>query len=174
MDRILLGRISGAHGIKGWVKVFSHTEPPAQILKYSPWQLQKNGRQGSVDLVEVKDGRQQGKRIIAELDTVKTRNDAEALLGVEIWIDREQLVDPEEGEYYWFQLEGLKVVTLAGENLGVLDHMLETGANDVLVVKPDADSIDDLERLIPFVEPEIVCEIDLEQRRIVVNWDASY
>jgi len=171
LDRIQVGRISGAHGIKGWVKVFSHTEPPEQILEYSPWQLVKKG---SNVTLEVKQGRQQGKRIIAQLEDLESRNDAEALLGAEIWIDQRQLAELEEGEFYWYQLEGLQVMNSAGERLGLLDHLFETGANDVMVVKPDESSIDGRERLIPYVEQQVVLEVDIEAGKIIVNWEADY
>lgn len=171
MDKIQVGRISGAQGIKGWVKVFSFTEPAEQILEYSPWQLKKKGLHLTL---EVKQGRQQGKRIVAQLEDLLTRNDAEALLGADIWIDQQQLAELEEGEFYWYQLEGLQVINSAGQRLGVLDHLFETGANDVMVVKPDENSIDDQERLIPYVEQEVVLKVEMETGEVIVNWEADY
>ena len=95
-------------------------------------------------------------------------------MGYEIWTDSEQLPSLEAGEFYWRQLEGLKVINEKGQYFGRVDHLLETGANDVLVVKADKHSIDDRERLIPYVEPQYIREVDLQQGTIFVNWDAQY
>jgi 16S rRNA processing protein RimM len=91
-----------------------------------------------------------------------------------IRISKSALPALEQDEVYWHQLEGLKVVNGAGELLGVVDHLMETGANDVLVVRHCDDSTDDRERLIPFVEGETIEEIEIAEGRILVNWDKDY
>lgn len=168
---IQLGRINAAYGLKGWVKIYSHTDPIEQILSYSPWQLHKDGKEFQV---EVAKGKVQGKGIIALLVGFEDRDRAESLIGYEVWIDRNRLPQLESGEYYWNQLEGLEVVNQSGISLGKVDHLLETGANDVLVVKPDSGSFDDQERLIPFVEGEVIKEVNLETAIIVVSWETDY
>ena len=170
-QKIQLGRINAAYGLKGWVKIYSHTDPVEQILSYSPWQLRKNGKEFQA---EVAKGKVQGKGVIALLVGFEDRDQAESLIGNEVWIDRVRLPRLEAGEYYWNQLEGLAVINQSGVSLGRVDHLMETGANDVLVVKPDSGSFDDNERLIPYVEGEVVKEVNLETAVIVVAWETDY
>jgi len=139
-------------------------------LNYLPWYLKKGAKQHSVKVVE---GKKQGKGLVALTDGIEDRTQAEELIGSEIWVDKDQLPNLEKGDYYWHQLEGLEVFNEAGEFLGEVSHLFETGANDVLVVKASEKSIDDMERLIPYVEKEIVLEIDLEERRILVAWGSD-
>jgi len=139
-------------------------------LNYVPWYLKKGLKQHSVKVVE---GKKQGKGLVALTDGIEDRTQAEELIGSEIWVDKDQLPNLEKGDYYWHQLEGLEVFNEAGEFLGEVSHLFETGANDVLVVKASEKSIDDMERLIPYVEKEIVLEIDLEERRILVAWGSD-
>ena len=139
-------------------------------MNYLPWYLKKGAKQHSVKVVE---GKKQGKGLVALTDGIEDRTQAEELIGSEIWVDKDQLPNLEKGDYYWHQLEGLEVFNEAGEFLGEVSHLFETGANDVLVVKASEKSIDDMERLIPHVEKEIVLEIDLEERRILVAWGSD-
>ncbi len=169
-EKLLVGKINGVYGVKGWVKVYSYTEPSEQILNYLPWYLKKGAKQHSVKVVE---GKKQGKGLVALTDGIEDRTQAEELIGSEIWVDKDQLPNLVKGDYYWHQLEGLEVFNEAGEFLGEVSHLFETGANDVLVVKASEKSIDDMERLIPYVEKEIVLEIDLEERRILVAWGSD-
>jgi 16S rRNA processing protein RimM len=149
VSEIRLGSINGSHGVKGWVKVFSYTDPVEAILDYQPWILKK----GSITRqVNIQEGQPNGKKLIARLEDVDTREMSDELIGYEIFVDREVLPDLEDGVFYWFQLEGLTVRNTDGVLFGQVDQLLETGANDVLVVKPTADSIDDEERLIPYVK----------------------
>jgi 16S rRNA processing protein RimM len=161
-----VGKVSGVFGVKGWIKVFSFTQPRENILTYSPWYLQKGS-----EIKEVKpvDGRRQGKQIIAAIDGITDRDAAADLSGWEILIDKSQLPAAEEGEYYWADMVGLKVETDQGVALGVVDHLLETGANDVLVVMNGT-----RERLIPFLQQQTVLKIDLENNLMVVDWDPDF
>ena len=165
--KTLLGRISAAHGIKGWVKVFSYTSPLERILDYSPWTLK---HRGIVSQVVVKSLRKQGKGIVTSISEVDNRDDAESLVGSEIW---GELPDLEEGDFYWFQLQGLRVLNTRGDNLGQVEQLMETGANDVLVIGPTPASIDKKSRLIPYVGGSIV-EVSISRGEILVNWLASY
>ncbi len=168
-EEIAIGRITAPYGLKGWVKVFSYTDPIEQIFSYEPWHVIKDGRR----TLNIEESRVQGKRLVARLEGMQNRDDAEALVGAEIRISTDQLPELEEGEYYWHQLEGLTVVNEAGETLGEVSHLTGTGANDVLVVEASRESIDDRERLIPYVDG-VVKEVDLRARRIVVSWDADF
>ena len=163
-DLICVGHVLGAQGIKGWIRVFSNTSPRENIVSYSPWLIEQGD-----ELKEVKvTGRLQGKNVIAKLDGVDDRTQAETLIGCQLYIDPLQLPGLETGEYYWSDLIGLAVETLQAEPLGVVSEMLETGADDVMVLKGDR------ERLIPFVMQDIVREVDLDKRRLVVDWSPEY
>ena len=168
---IRLGSINGSHGIKGWVKVFSYTDPMDAILTYTPWILTKGSTVKEVRLAE---GQRSGKRLVARIEGIDTRNQADELIGFDVLVDQAQLPDLEDGEFYWFQLEGLTVKTTKDLVLGCVDHLMETGANDVLVVEPTPDSVDDQRRLVPFVEPDIVQQVDMANRVIVVDWEPDY
>jgi 16S rRNA processing protein RimM len=160
-----VGKISGVFGVKGWLKIFSYTSPKENILNYSPWLLKKAGE---VKTVEVVGGNLQGSGVIAHIKGVNDRNQAETLLGCEIFILREQLPPASEGEYYWSDLIGLEVVTVGGVVLGIVDSLLETGANDVLIVKGER------ERAVPFIKGQVIVEVDREAGRIVVDWDSDF
>ena len=165
-ELINIGEISGVFGIKGWVKVFSLTEPRENILKYSPWIIKKGDETKEVKLV---DGRRQGKVIVASIDGVTDRDVAAGYSGWQILINKNQLPETAEGEYYWADLVGLNVETDLGVSLGVVDHLIETGANDVLVVK-DAEQ----ERLIPFLQGSTIKKIDLDENKMIVDWDPEF
>jgi len=135
-------------------------------LSYSSWYLQKGQALRKVKLLN---GRRQGKLVVAAIDGITDRDAAAALSGWKILIDKNQLPAPAEGEYYWADLLGLKVETDQGVALGVVDHLLETGANDVLVVKDGG-----RERLIPFLQQQTVLKIDLENSLMVVAWDPDF
>lgn len=163
---ISAGYVAGVFGIKGAVKVFSHTDPRENILHYSPWLLKKNNQEQSVKVVS---GHRQGHSVVVSLDGVSDRNLAEELIGWEIWIRKEDLPKPDPGEYYWLDLIGLEVRNTEAVFLGRVDHLLETGANDVLVVVDGQ-----IERLIPFVQPETVKSVDLSAGQMVVDWDPDF
>ena len=139
-------------------------------MNYVPWYLKKGLKQHSVKVIE---GKKQAKGLVALTEGIEDRTQAEKLIGSEVWVDKDQLPNLDKGDYYWHQLEGLEVFNEAGELLGEVSHLFETGANDVLVVKASEKSIDDMERLIPHVEKEIVLEVDLEERRILVAWGSD-
>jgi 16S rRNA processing protein RimM len=161
---VVLGRVSGLFGVRGWVKVFSHTAPPGNILEYPIWTLLRP--EGRIE-ARLTEGRVHGKGIIAHLEGYDDRDRATALLEAEIAVRREQLPEPDENEFYWVDLEGLRVRTRDGVELGRVDHLFETGANDVMVVRGER------ERLIPYVD-EVVIEVDLERRTITVDWDPDF
>ena len=163
-DLLECGHITGVHGIRGWVKVFSNTIPREQITSISPWLLQIND-----ELIEFKvKGKKQGKLIVAHMTGCDDRNAALEFVNAKIFILKSQLPSLNDGDYYWDDLEGLSVETAEGELLGTVDHLLETGANDVLVLTGDK------ERLIPFVKDDIVLSVDLDKGVIRVNWQADY
>lgn len=164
--RILLGRVVGAFGIRGEVKLESWTEPRVSIFRYQPWILRaSDGCELSLSGVR---GRDSGKHLVAVFPDVADRDAAEAMRGTEIYVLRSALPAPRSDEYYWVDLEGLRVHTVAGLPLGVVSHLFSTGANDVLVVQGER------ERLIPFVQPDFVKTVDFESGLIVVDWDPEF
>ena len=163
-ELICVGHVLGAHGIQGWVRVFSNTSPRENVVAYSPWRVEVDDQIMTLAVT----GRTQGKNILARLEGIDNRDQAEALTGCKLYISQRQLPQLEEGEYYWSDLIGLQVENLAAEPLGTVESMLETGADDVMVLRGDR------ERLIPFVIDEIVHEVDLEGRRLVVDWSPDY
>jgi 16S rRNA processing protein RimM len=163
-DLVCVGHILGAQGIKGWVRVFSNTSPRDNIVNYSPWIIEQGDERKVVSIT----GRSQGKNVIARLEGCEDRSAAEALTGCQILIRPEQLPGLQAGDYYWSDLIGLQVESLQGESLGVVASMIETGADDVMVLSGDR------ERLIPFVIDDIVHEVDLEGKRLVVDWLPDY
>lgn len=171
-DALVVGRIVGVHGIRGWVKVHSYTDPLENIFEYQPWYLK--GERGW-EPVDVTGSRPQGKGLVAQLAGENDRNRAtERFVGREIAVPRASLPDLEDGEYYWRDLIGLRVRTEAGQDLGKVASLLETGANDVLVVRADRDSLDTKERLIPWVPGQYVSSVDLAAGYLVVDWDPDF
>lgn len=164
-DMIILGKIAGVFGVKGWVKVFSHTEQRDGILGYTPWFLRIAGEW---QVFKVLVGQAQGKILVAQLQGIDTREQAERLLGCEIAIPREQLQSLRDGEYYWADLKGMRVVTDTGVDFGVVDALFETGANDVMVVNGER------ERLVPWIMGDVIKSVSLDDRIIVVDWDPDF
>lgn len=159
-----IGHVLGAHGVRGQVKVFSNTSPRENIVTYSPWQIEQHGVSNTVKI----SGKCQGKNVVANIEGVDNRDQAQALAGAKIFIRNSQLPSLADGDYYWSQLTGLQVINLQDKELGIIDHMLETGANDVMVVQGDR------ERLIPYVMDEFIKNIDLVKKQMVVDWDAEF
>lgn len=168
--RVLLGRIHGLFGVRGWVKLRSHTVPPENILDYPRWQV---GRDGDWRPMRLVDGRVHGKGLVALLapedgEPLPDRDAAAELVGRDIAVPRDRLPPPPEGRHYWTDLIGLRVINRDGAELGTVESMMDTGAHAVLVVAGER------ERLIPFVPGPIVDEVDLAAGRIVVDWDTGF
>ncbi|PIE37869.1 MAG: ribosome maturation factor RimM [Gammaproteobacteria bacterium] len=169
--RIILGRISGVYGIKGWVKVHSDTTPRENILEFARWML---GRRGEWREVAVTAGRPQGKTLVARIEGVDTPEAAQLLVGNAIAVWRDDLPPIDEGEYYWTDLIGLAVVTTEGVEVGTVKRLFETGANDVLVVSDEREGRGGQEVLVPWVLPDVIVEVDLAGRRIRIDWDPDF
>jgi 16S rRNA processing protein RimM len=169
-ELIVLGKITSVHGVRGEVKVYSFTDPIDNLLDYRRWTLRRGDEWRQAELVG---GRLQGRVLVAKLRGVDDRDEARALADFDILIPLAQLPRLDEGEYYWHQLEGLRVIDQAGRLLGRVDHLLETGANDVLVVRACAGSLDDRERLLPYTE-QCVLRVDLAAGEMQVDWDADF
>lgn len=169
-----VGRITAVYGIKGWVKVHSYTEPQENLFSYHPWLLKT--RHG-VKKIEIDDARPHGNAFVAHIVGVDDRDLALEYTAADIAIERDLLPELDDGEYYWSQLEGLVVISCyegKEQRLGVVSKIMETGANDVLVVTADADSIDKRERLIPYVPEQFVVSVDLVAGEMRVDWDPEF
>ena len=167
--QLQLGQISGLHGVQGWVKVFSDTQPRENIFSYSPWSLYLSGETRQVEVVH---WRKQGKTLVAKLKGLDDREQARALIGANIAVDHHQLPALPNNEFYWHQLIGLTVFTQHGglnNELGTVIEIMETGSNDVMVVQSETK-----EHLVPWVFGEYVLGVDLEGRRINVDWDPEF
>jgi 16S rRNA processing protein RimM len=160
-----LGRISGVHGIKGWVKVQSYTEPRENIAHFGRWILEQSGARRRV---EIEASKRQEQGVLVKLGGVDDRDAAIELIGATIAVERKALPACAPGEYYWTDLEGLTVRNAAGVVLGTIDHLAATAAHDMLVLEGDEP------RLIPFVVGKTVRRIDLEAGVVIVDWDLSY
>ena len=163
---ILLGRIHGAFGVRGELKLESFTEPKAAIFRYQPWRLRDvNGHER--ELTQAR-GRETAKGLVATFPDVLDRDAAEALRGAEIHVARSALPPPQPGEYYWVDLEGLRVVNLDGADFGTVSHLFSTGANDVLVATGER------ERMIPFLQPDYIRSVDFDTGIVTVDWDPDF
>lgn len=160
-DLVELGRLNGAWGTAGWVKVFSLTEPPENIFEYQPWRTS-----GPPGLLHVRQWRRQGPRLVAQLEEVGTREEAESLHGTMLSIDRAELPRAEGGSYYWHDLIGLDVYNRDRELLGQVSGLLDAGAHDVLEIRRSVGG----DLLVPFVIGHFIDRIDLEAGRIEVDW----
>lgn len=208
-EKLHAGTISGAYGIKGWVRVHALTDPLENFLAFPEWFVaaskQGEGRRENIreghrgtpayDPIRFESGRRHGKGLIVKVEGVDDRTAAEQLRGTKVWVDAEDLAPLDPGDFYWHQLVGLEVwSSLASRNgvesqgegdggeepssptraasqlLGVVDHLLETGANDVLVIAPCEGSIDQRERLIPYLPDDVVQRVDTQAGRIDVQW----
>ena len=165
MAWVSMGHIGGVYGIRGWLRVVSGTAPREALLDYDPLYLHLDDQWQAFHLEA---GQAHGKGLLLKFAGCDDRNRAVQLVGCEIAIQREQLPDPAPGEYYWADLKGLRVITLDSVELGVVAELLETGANDVLVVRGDR------ERLIPFLQDSVINEVCLEQGIIRVDWDPDF
>ncbi len=179
-DAIELGKISGVWGVRGAVKVYSYTREREGIAQYKNWILKSAG--GAETHYNVIQCKKQGQGMVAMLAGVDSRDLAESLKGFSVWVPLQDIPALPAGEYYWHQLVGLEVTTLEGLVLGMVDHLLETGANDVLVVKgkvvknavsETGESSELVERLLPYID-QVVVEVDLEAKSMRVDWDPEF
>ena len=155
--RILIGKISGCFGIKGWVKVFSYSNTRENICTYKDWLIDGT-------LFKSVQSKKHGKNIVAKLKDVDSIEEAQMFIGQKIEITEQQLPKLKNDEYYWNDLIGLDVSNTNGISFGEIVNLMETGVNDVLIVKGNR------ERLIPFLIPETVLNVDLENKTMLVDW----
>nr|WP_024301421.1 ribosome maturation factor RimM [Pseudogulbenkiania sp. MAI-1] len=157
-----MGYVRGAFGVRGWVKIHADTEFADSLFEYPVWWL---GRDGQWSSYRFEEGAVQPKALVAKLAGVDSREAAEAMRGMQIAIPRSEFPDTAEDEYYWSDLIGLDVVNKDGQRFGQVAELMETGANEVLVVREGK-----REWLIPFVG-QFVLDVSLADKRITVDWN---
>lgn len=171
-NAVILGKLGSAYGIRGWLRVFSSTEDAESIFDYQPWFIQQAGKWVAIEL---EGWRNHSQDLVIKIKGVDDRDAANALVNREIAVDESQLPVLDEGDYYWKDLMGCQVVTVAGYELGSVTAMMETGSNDVLVVKANLkDAFGIKERLIPFLDGQVIKTVDLAAKTIEVDWDPGF
>ena len=171
-NQIILGKVGAVYGIKGWLKIHSFTGDTEAILDYFPWSLKLGN---NTQTVEITDWRKHNKGLIVKVAKIDDRDEAQALVGSEILVSEATLPDLPQGDFYWRDLIGMSVVTNKGYDLGVVVDMMETGANDVLVVKANLnDGFSKKERLIPYLLEKVVESVSIENKQICVDWDPGF
>jgi len=161
---VIVGRIGAPYGVKGWMKIKSFTNPMENILVYQPWLIK---RQGQWQPLAINGSRYHHNRLIASVQGCDSKEAALPYRLTEIAVKRKQLATLGKHEYYWTDLQELTVFTISGDELGRIDHILPTGANDVLVVKGER------QHLIPYLLHEVIKKIDLVNGKMVVDWDTD-
>jgi 16S rRNA processing protein RimM len=163
---VIVGRIGKSYGIKGWVHIYSFTDPIENLLRYQPWLIadkHKNWRELVIDSTKP-----HGNGLVAKFNEISSPETAKAYVNLELGVKRSQLPKLEHNEYYWHDLVGLTVINQQGETLGKVSQMLATGANDVMVVDGEK------EYLIPFLFDRFVINVDQAKKQITVDWDADF
>ena len=155
-----MGRVAGSYGVRGWIKVVPGGGVRDALPGLTEWWL-------GGEAYRVSEARVHGATIVAKLDGIETREQALALKGAKVSVEREALPEAEEGHYYLTDLVGLEVVNEQGERLGTVKQWISNGAQDVMEVSGERT------RLIPWV-PAIVKTVDLAARRVVVQWGADW
>lgn len=172
-DKLIVGRISTVYGVRGWVKVLSYTEHPEAIFSYQPWFVETDN---SLRTIEVDAWKIHGDGLVAHLKGIDDRDDARGWCNSNIKIVSAELPELSDSDFYWHQLKNLVVYSCFNnqqQRLGMVVSLLETGANDVLVVRGDSQSLDRRERLIPYSDSHIL-KVDLQAQRIEVDWDPDF
>ena len=161
---VVLGKIAGAFGVHGWVKIQSYTDPLDNIFEYPELLI---GSAGRWTKVEIEAARLTGKGVLGKLKGIETPEDARTRVGAELGVRRADMPDPAPGEHYWTDLEGLDAQSPSGERLGKVDHFRSTPAGTMIVLKGER------ELWVPFVKERIV-QVDFSGGRIVLDWSAEW
>ena len=168
-DTLVVGKIGAPYGVKGWVKINSYTDESAGIFDYTPWIL-SDGKSYLVD-----QWRRSGKALVAKIEGIESRDDAERIKNADISIQEAQLPALEGDDFYWRDLIGMQVETLEGYGLGTVKELFETGANDVMLVKARSnDAFGQKERMLPFIRESVIKSVDMQAKTITVDWDPGF
>lgn len=163
---VLVGSVGKPHGIKGWIKINSYTEPMSNILLYQPWYLSASEK--APHAIEVRQHQLQGQHLVVQFENCRAPEEAHLLTNYKIYVKRKQFSALAHQEYYWTDLEGLNVYTCENMYLGIVQTLFATGSNDVLIIQGEK------RHLIPFLLDNTIKSIDLEQKKMVVDWDPDF
>ena len=162
--KLLVGKINGFFGVQGWVKIFSYTKPRKNILEYQPWYFLDNE---TYKVIEITSGREQSKTIVAQVKGINNRDEALQLIGKDLYINKDRLPEIDNDAHYWHELTGFRVINKNEVDLGIVDYLVDTGSNHVLVTKGET------EHWIPYIEPFLV-SVDKHKKVISVDWDENF
>lgn len=167
-DYTIIGRVGSPYGIKGWLHIESFTQIADNILQHRKWQLQANPYTKSqlkaareIQVIQIK---AQQKHFVAQLEGINDRDQAKMLGNSMIAIPTSKLPELTENEYYWHQLIGLTVHTTSGLMLGIIQDLLNTGANDIIIIEGAQ------RHLLPYID-NVVKQVDLKQKTMMVDWE---
>jgi 16S rRNA processing protein RimM len=160
---IQLGFVGAPFGVRGWVKLRSHTDPPERLLEHRNLHI---GREGAWRTYRIEASGRSGGALTAKLAGVEDRDQAAALRGAQICVARDELPPRDAKDFYRTDLIGCEVVNLAGVGLGIVQHFVETPTQALMVVRGER------EYWVPAV-PQHLRRVDLQARRVVVDWDAA-
>ncbi|BGI50776.1 MAG: ribosome maturation factor RimM [Arsenophonus endosymbiont of Ceratovacuna japonica] len=172
INYVILGKLGTAYGIHGWIKVFSFTKYNEDIFKYQPWFIQHLKQWKKLKIEKWKN---HNNNFIIKINNINDRNDANLITNCKIIINSLQLPKLKNNEYYWKDLIGYKVITVKGYNLGYVQNLMETVSNDVLIIKSNKkDTFNINKRLIPFIDKQVIKNINICTKIIKVDWDPSF
>lgn len=161
-QHIIIGQIGSPYGVKGWIKINAYTDRVTNVLEYNPWYVENVA---GWKCIQIQASHAHGKGVIVKLKGFETPEQVKLLAGKKIAVLRSQLPPLTNKEYYWNDLQGLTVIDQHGHSLGKVIYLIETGANDVLVVKGDK------EHAIPYLPGKVVIRVDLVKQELHVNWE---
>lgn len=170
VELLMAGELKSAHGIKGWLWLYSYTEPMENIFSYQPWQYKHGSR---FEILEFESWKNQGSGLIVKLKGVDDRTHAEHYKGTKLYIDKCDLPAPETDEFYVSELLGLQARLLSGEIMGVIDRFVDNAAHPIVLIKPCVDSVDNQERLIPW-HKDTIKQVDKALQQVVFDWFLEY
>lgn len=160
---IQLGFVGAPYGVRGWIKLRSHTDPPERLLEHRSLQI---GREGAWRTFRIEASGRSGGSLTAKLVGIEDRDQAAALRGAEVCVPRAELPQRNDKDFYRADLIGCEVVNLAGARLGVVEYFVETPAHPIMVVRGEQ------EFWVPAV-PQHLRRVELQARRVLVDWDEA-
>ncbi|MBN1684671.1 MAG: ribosome maturation factor RimM [Gammaproteobacteria bacterium] len=170
---IVIGRLGKPFGVQGFIKIYAETEKPKSMIHYQPWYIKSKKGWQEIKLHNIE--HQRDNIFIGQIQGVETPEEAKIYSGKWIAVNRDQLPNLKKGEYYWSDLEGMTVINRHNVKLGIIDHLMETGSNDVLVVKQQNETGHSIKtRLLPFLKNDVVLNIDLKNKTMTVDWDENF
>jgi 16S rRNA processing protein RimM len=170
-DLVLVGHVSGAYGIHGWIRIRPYSADADALLHAKTWWLDKPALRD----VEMMQAKVHGEDVVAQLMGIADRDAAEALKGATVQVRRSHFPPLADNEFYWVDLIGLAVENLQGESFGKVVDLMDNGAHPILRVQAPADAEGEKPRewLIPFVD-QFVTAVDRQREKITVDWGLDF